>query len=160
MRVVLAFVAAVVTTYILAVVSYGQLNLANLVEMGLSVDAATRFYTASNDLFGMMQIYLPVISVALLLGFLIARLIIKWVPQLRTLAYVSAGFAGIFAAEAVLTTVIGSGIHPLAVTRTTVGLLSQCVAGAIGGLVFVSMLPTKTGDNASRSAWEGVFSKR
>ena len=77
-----------------------------------------------------------VISVALLLGFLVAALILRWVPQLRTLGYVSAGFVGIFTVDFLLGAVLTGGTHPLAVTRTTIGLLSQCLAGALGGYVY------------------------
>ena len=37
MRLVFAFLAAVAMTYLVAVLGYTQLNLANLVEMGVSV---------------------------------------------------------------------------------------------------------------------------
>jgi len=62
---------------------------------------------------------------------------------LRTLGYMLGGFAGIYVVDLMLVNVLGSGIHPLSVTRTTVGLLSQCVAGAVGGLVFVRLLPMR-----------------
>ena len=53
MRRVLAFVVAVVATYILAVLMYTQLNLANVVEMGLAVTMADRFSAAVHDLWSM-----------------------------------------------------------------------------------------------------------
>ena len=68
-----------------------------------------------------------------------ARLVLIWVPQLRTIGYMLAGFAGLYTVEYALGNLVASGTHPLHVTMTTVGLLSQCVAGAIGGYVFVRM---------------------
>lgn len=139
MKVVLGFVAAVAATYVFAAVSYSQLNLASLLEMGLVVDAGTRLKTTVHDLGGLALIYLPIISVALLIGFGVARLVLIWVPQLRTIGYMLAGFAALYTVEYALGNLVASGTHPLHVTMTTVGLLSQCVAGAIGGYVFVRM---------------------
>ncbi|MEM7101097.1 MAG: hypothetical protein AAF541_22745 [Pseudomonadota bacterium] len=137
MKVVLGFVAAVVVAYLFAVLFYSQINLANLVEFGIEVDMGLRIQTLLHDLAGMTAIYLPVLVVAFLIGFLIAKLILRWVPQLRTLGYITAGFVAIFAIDALLGLVFG--MHPLAVTRSMVGLLSQCVAGAIGGYVFAKI---------------------
>lgn len=141
MKVVIAFVIAVVVAYVLAVLMYTQLNLANVVEMGLEVTMADRAGAALHDLAGMLPLYASIIAVAFLIAFPVARLILIWVPQLRTLAYVLAGFAAIYTVDFALGALLTSGTHPLAVTRTTVGLLSQCVAGAIGGYVFVRLLP-------------------
>jgi hypothetical protein len=139
---VIAFIAAVLVTYVLAVLMYTQINLGNLVEMGLEVTLADRVSAAFHDLLGMIVLYLPIIALAFLIAFATSHLILRWVPQLRTLAYMLAGFVGIFAVDFLLVHLVMSGAHPLAVTRTTVGLLSQCVAGAIGGYVFVRLLPT------------------
>ena len=143
MKGVIAFVVAVIVAYVLAVLMYTQINLGNVVEMGLEVTAGDRFAAALHDLVGMLGLYLPIIGVALLIAFGVARVILIWVPQLRTLGYVLAGFVAIYTVDFALGALLTSGTHPLAVTRTTVGLLSQCVAGAIGGYVFVRMLPGK-----------------
>ncbi|XOV81487.1 MAG: hypothetical protein ACFHXK_11440 [bacterium] len=140
MKLVLAFVLAVITAYVLAVLAYTQLNLANIVEMGLPVSMTDRIGAAGHDLMGMATLYLPIIAVALLLAFGFTAIVLRWVPQLRTLGYILAGFVGIFAVDFALGALLTGGTHPLAVTRTTIGLLSQCVAGAIGGYVFAVML--------------------
>ena len=72
MRRIGGFVGAVIATYLVAVLAYSQLNLANLVEMGVAVDAGMRVEVALHDLGGMVQLYLPLITVALALGFLVA----------------------------------------------------------------------------------------
>ena len=133
-RIFFAFLASVIVTYLLAVLAYTQLNLANLVEMGVSVSSSIRVDAAIHDLLSMSELYLPIISVALLLGFLFVRLALIWLSQLRTLGYILGGFTGICAIDFMLGMLVGT--HPLAVTRTTVGLLSQALAGAIGGYVF------------------------
>ena len=141
-RRIAAYLVAVLVCYLLAVISYSQLNLANLVELGMPVTESVRLSTAQHDLLGMAQLYLPIIAVALLIGILVAGLIVTWVPQLRTIGYMSAGFVAIYMVDYLLSTVVASGTHPLAVTRTVVGLLSQCVAGAVGGYLFALLTPT------------------
>tara|TARA_B100001123_G_C14568469_1_gene733251 strand:- start:76 stop:513 length:438 start_codon:yes stop_codon:yes gene_type:complete len=134
MRIIVAFIAAVLVTYIIAVLGYTQLNLANLVEMGVGVSPSVRLEAALHDLVGMTGLYLPIISIALLLGFGFTRLVLIWLSELRTLGYIIGGFVAIFVVDQALGQLMGT--HPLAVTRTTAGLLSQCLAGALGGYVF------------------------
>ena len=135
---ILYFFAAVVTTYVLSVLMYTQLNLGNLVEMGLEVPFAVRMSAAGHDLLGMSILYLPMIAVGLLVGFLIAGIVLRWLPQLETLGYIVAGFIGIWALIEITT--LPFSTHLIPVTRTTVGLLTQCVAGAAGGWVFATLL--------------------
>ncbi|MEM7002656.1 MAG: hypothetical protein AAF529_17845 [Pseudomonadota bacterium] len=136
-----AFVAAVVAAYLVGTIGYSQMNLAWQVEMGMPVDAAVRWQTAVHDVSSMLDLYLGLIAVTLLLAFLVTALVLRWVPQLRTLGYVVGGFAGIFVLDFLLGALLTGGTHPLAVTRTTMGLISQCLAGAIGGSVYVRIAP-------------------
>ena len=99
MKIVLAYILAVVTAYVAAVLAYTQLNLANVVEMGLPVDMMDRVVAAGHDLIGMASLYLPIIAVALLLAFAFTAIVLRWVPQLRTLGYMLAGFVGIFVVD-------------------------------------------------------------
>jgi len=128
------FLAAVVVTYTVAVIGYSQINLLNLVDMGIAIDLAMRVQTLQHDLVGMLELFLPIIFVALLLAFLIGALIIRRVPHLRTIGYVLAGTMGIYAV--IVSLGLMTGTNPIAVTRSAAGLLSQVAAGAVGGLVF------------------------
>lgn len=128
------FLAAVVATYIVAVIGYSQINLLNLVDMGIAVDFALRAQTLQHDLVGMLDLFLPIVFVALLLAFGVAALIIRRVPHLRTIGYVLAGTMGIYTVIVSLGLMMGT--NPIAVTRTAGGLLSQVAAGAVGGIVF------------------------
>jgi len=105
--------------------------------MGVSVSPGVRFQSALHDLGGMTGLYLPIISVALLLGFGVTRIVLIWLSELRTVGYILGGFVAIFVVDLALGQLMGT--HPLAVTRTSVGLLSQCLAGALGGYVFSLM---------------------
>ena len=72
--------------YTAAVLAYSQLNLSNLTDMGVSVSLGDRFATFGHDLLSMAPT--PAHFVALLLAFLFATLVLRWVPHLRTLGYV------------------------------------------------------------------------
>ena len=137
---IVAFLLALAVAYLIGTATYSQLNLASLIEMGMPVDSSVRWMTFWHDFTHMYDLYLVLLAVALLLGFGIATLILKWVPQLRTLGYVSAGFVAVFALDYLLGAVLTGGTHPLVVTRTTMGLLSQCLAGAVAGWVMVTAL--------------------
>jgi len=138
---VLAFIVAVVTTYVVAVLFYTQLTLGNLVELGLVVTGADRLSAAMHDLGAMAPIYAPLLAIALLLGFLGAALVLRWVPQIRTLGYVVGGFMAIFVMDWMMSSALMT--HMLPVTRTVVGLISQCIAGAVGGWVFATLSSRK-----------------
>jgi hypothetical protein len=138
------FLAAVVATYIVAVIGYSQINLLNLVDMGIAVDFALRAQTLQHDLVGMLDLFLPIVIVALLLAFGVAALIISRVPHLRTIGYVLAGTMGIYAVIVSLGLMMGT--NPIAVTRSAGGLLSQVAAGAVGGFVF-ALITANSKDN-------------
>ena len=132
----LAFVAALLGGYTAAVLAYSQLNLSNLSDMGVSV-LGDRFATFAHDLLSMTSVYLPIMAVALLVAFLFATLVLRWVPHLRTLGYVLGGTVGMLAL--ILFFKVSMGTNPIAVTRTVVGFASQCLAGAVAGLIYVRL---------------------
>ena len=133
----LAFVAALLGGYTVAVLAYSQLNLSNLSDMGVSVSLGDRFATFAHDLLSMTSVYLPIMAVALLVAFLFATLVLRWVPHLRTLGYVLAGVVGML--TLILFFKILMGTNPIPVTRTVVGFASQCLAGAVAGLIYVRL---------------------
>ncbi|MDA9905630.1 hypothetical protein N9D75_01970 [Pseudomonadales bacterium] len=146
------FLAAVVATYTVAVIGYSQINLLNLVDMGIAVDFALRAQTLQHDLVGMLDLFLPIVIVALLLAFGVAALIIRRVPHLRTIGYVLAGTMGIYAVIVSLGLMMGT--NPIAVTRTAGGLLSQVAAGAVGGFVFA--LITADSKGSAKDITKGI----
>ena len=139
MKRVIAFVASVLAAYILAVLMYTQLNLSNVVEMGLTVTMADRFSAALHDLWS-MNLLLVLITVGFAVAFLVTHLVLRVLPQLRYLGYILAGGLAIFVLDFSLYKAMGD-MHVLAVTRTMVGSLALSLAGAIGGYVFVRLLP-------------------
>lgn len=134
-----AFVVAIFAAYLFGTLTYSQLALAPLVEMGMPVDSAVRMGTFWHDFTHMFDLYLPLLTVALFLGFTITRIVLRWVPQLRTLGFILAGFCAMWLMDYLLGAVLTGGTHPIPVTRFFGGWLTQCLAGALGGYVYVLM---------------------
>lgn len=143
-RIVGSFLVAVIAAYILGAIFISQGNIASIVAMDFDITLAQRFEAAIHDVTHMTDIYLPIIAISFLIAMPVATLIIKYVPNLRTIGYVLAGAAGLLAIHLIMKMVLGfSGIAP---TRTIVGLLAQAIAGGVGGYLFhiLSMKPTIT----------------
>ena len=104
---VVAFLLAVVTVYVVGVLAYSQLNLAALVELGMPVTAEVRLSTFVHDLLGMTQIFLPVVIISLLLALPVANLIVRKVPQLTVIGYISAGFMAMLVMNTILSQAVG-----------------------------------------------------
>jgi len=140
-RKLIALLSATIATYIVAVILVSQLNIAQVVDLGYPVLLSQRFAAVSRDLGGMLSVYLPVIMVALLIAFLFTSLLLLRFINQPNMLFPLAGFVGLITVHVVLGAVFGVvGIAP---TRTTVGLLSQGLAGALGGYVYY-WLSTKT----------------
>jgi len=135
------YFGAVVTAYILAAIASTQAVLAELSEMGVTIDLGTRFEAIGHDLLGLVTIYLPIIAIAFIIAWPVTALIVKWLPRMRTIGYVLAGFAAIIAAHLILRQLLE--ITGIAAARTTFGLIVQGLAGAAGGLIFVRLVPTR-----------------
>ena len=141
---ILAFVAASLGGYTTAVLAYSQLNLSNLTDLGVAIGLGDRFATFAHDLVSMTSMYLPIMAAALLVAFLFATLVLRWVPHLRTIGYVLAGAVGMLAL--ILFFKVLMGTNPIAVTRTVVGIVSQCLAGAVAGIIYVRLSSVVSSD--------------
>ena len=145
MRLVFAFLTAVAVTYVLAVLCYTQLNLANLIEMGVAISPEVRLTAAIHDLLGMSEVYFPILVVFLLIAYGLASFFAAVLKELRVLFFMTAGLLVPSAIDFLFTFSlwglnIVQDVHPIAVTRTTAGLLLQSGACAIGSLAFCSMV--------------------
>lgn len=129
-----SFVGAVLAAYILGAIFVSQGNIASVIALGFEVSGGQRIDAALHDILHMTYIYLPLVTVSLLLGLPVAFAVIRKKPHLRTLGYVLAGFVALIAMPVIMKLVLGlSGIAP---TRTIVGLLAQGLAGGAGGYLF------------------------
>ena len=134
LRVVGAYIVAVLATYLLGAIFVSQGNLSSIVDLGLSVELSDRLEAMFHDVTTMTDIYLPLIAIALLIALPVAAGVIRFVPNLRLTGYVLGGFVGLIAIHVILKAVLG--LSGIAATRTLVGLLAQGVAGAVGGYLF------------------------
>ena len=130
----ISFLLAGLVAYVVAVLFYTQINLSNLTDLGIDISFSDRFGAASHDLLSMTGIYLPIMLVALLVAFSLAAIVIRFLPNLRILGFVVAGIVGVLALVLFFSSFLGT--NPIAVTRSSLGLLSQCGAGGMGGLVY------------------------
>ena len=134
MKLIAGYVAAVIATYVLGAAFISQGNIAKVVQMGFDISIGHRIDAVIHDITHMYDIYLPVIAVAMLIALPVAAGIIRFVPNLRLVGYLSAGFVGMIAIHFLLKAVVGvTGIAP---TRELIGLFAQGLAGAVGGYLF------------------------
>jgi len=142
MKNIVGYLVAVVVTYVLGAALISQGNIAAVIDMGFEITMSNRFEAAIHDVTHMYQIYLPVIAVAMLIAMPVATGIIHFVPNLRLVVYVSAGFVAMIAIHPILHAVLGlTGIAP---TRELSGLIAQGIAGAAGGY-FYHFITSKIG---------------
>lgn len=146
MKIILGFFTAVAVTYFAGASFISQGNIAAVTGMGFEVTAAQRMDAWVHDVTHMYDLYLGVVTVGLLIAFPVAGLIIRFVPNLRLIGYVSAGFVGMIALHVIFKAVFGaSGIAP---TRELTGLIAQGVAGGLGGYAF-HLVSRRTADQES-----------
>ena len=142
----ISFLVAGLVAYVIAVLFYTQINLSNLTDLGIDISFSDRLAAASHDLLSMTGMYLPIMLVALLVAFSLAAIVIRFLPNLRTLGFVLAGMVGVLALVLFFSSFLGT--NPIVVTRSSLGLLSQCGAGGIGGLIY-ALVSQRLLDNQS-----------
>ncbi|GAB5480580.1 MAG: hypothetical protein Pars92KO_03370 [Parasphingorhabdus sp.] len=81
-----------------------------------------------------MGLYLVIILAAFLIAFLIAAILKRFLPKLSNIAYPIAGAAAIGTALGLMYIMFQT--VPISGARSTLGFISQVVAGAFGGWVF------------------------
>lgn len=133
-RNLLGYVAAVIVAYLLGAAFVSQGNISSVVALGFDVTIVQRIEAALHDIANMTDIYLVLVAVSLLMGLPVAKVFIRFCPNMRFAAYLLAGFVAMVALPVIMKAVLGvSGIAP---TRLPLGLFAQGIAGAVGGGVF------------------------
>lgn len=137
-KITLAFLIAVLITFILASVFHSQFVLNELTAINIVIPTTTRISTTFSDLVGLAPGYAPIILVGMLIGFVIVGLSRKWINWSVRVAYPVAGVLSIYAIHLLMYPIFH--ITLIAGARSTLGLVFQCVAGALGGWLFAKML--------------------
>ncbi len=137
LRILVAFLAAVVATYLLAAAFSTQVILHQVADLGLPISLSVRLDTTLEDLLAMLPMYLPFVAASLFVAVPVSALALKVVPLPRALGCVIGGAAALWALHTIMFAVFG--IHALPATRSIVGLATQAIAGAIGGYVYAKL---------------------
>jgi hypothetical protein len=136
-RILLAYLVAVLVTYLLGAMAATQSVLASLESMGVVVSMGERISTTGRDLIGMFPTYGLIVAVALAIALPIATAIARYLPGWRAFGLVAAGVVAIVLPHILMRELLE--ISPVAATRTVMGLLVQGLAGGVGGFAFYSL---------------------
>ena len=131
------YLAAVVTTYLLATATASLHVASRLDSMGVTPGFGGRLSMIGHDLVGMAGVFLPLIAFALLAAFLVTALLCRWLPRWRTPLYVLAGASALLCIHVALHQAFG--LTPIPAARTMAGLFLQGLAGAAGGFVYITL---------------------
>jgi len=130
-----AWLLAVAIAYVLAVITATQYVIAQLSGMGIDVAFDERLAMTGRDIIGMASMFLPMVAFALLIAFMTAALLCRWLSHWRLPLYLLAGAVAVVCIHLGLN--LAFGITPVAIARSSGGLLAQALAGAAGGLTYL-----------------------
>lgn len=132
-RFTLGLLAAAIITYILGTAVNSQFVMN---AHGVPVTWGDRLNMTLFDISNMLP-YLVIIAVSFLIGFLIARGIKRFLPNMADIAYPIAGAAALGTALGLMYVMFQT--VPISGARSLPGFLSQMAAGAIGGWIFAKI---------------------
>ena len=133
-----AWLLAVAVAYILASVTATQSVIARLTDMGLEVPFDDRLTMTLQDILGMANMFLPMVAFALLVAFMTAALLCRWLGHWRLPLYALAGATALVMIHVFLN--LAFGLTPIAIARTGGGLALQGLAGAAGGVCYILLI--------------------
>jgi uncharacterized membrane protein YadS len=131
------FLIATILAFVLASLFHSQFVMAELTSVGVNISFNDRLSMSLDDLIGLYPTYAVVIAISLLLSFIVCALLLKRFTPPSSMLYFTAGGCGV--AAALLT------MHPIldiifiAGDRSTLGFISQCIAGAMGGWLYITL---------------------
>ena len=136
LRLVLAYLAAVVVMATLGVVTQSLFVLLGLGDVGASIPVASALGMMMDDLLGLGPIYAILIAIGFVIAFPVAAIAVRLLPIPRALIYAAAGLVCI-AVMLTLMKEIFFGVQLIAGARTLPGFWVQASMGALAGLAFV-----------------------
>ena len=142
LRWIAALIAAALGTYILGVIVNSQFVMN---AHGVPISFSDRLNMTAFDVSN-MYLYLVIIVVTFLLGFVIAALVRRYVPSLARVAYPVAGAAAIATALGLMWMQFQT--IPISGARSTAGFLAQVVAGGFGGWIFAKIVGQRADSKA------------
>ncbi|MEL7198805.1 MAG: hypothetical protein AAGL10_10870 [Pseudomonadota bacterium] len=132
-RWIAALLVAALGTYVIGVVVNSQFVMN---AHGVPISLGDRLNMTAFDVSN-MGLYFIIICVALLLGFLIATLVKRFLPGLARIAYPVAGAAAMGMVLGLM--YVQFQTIPISGARSVLGVAAQMVAGGIGGWIFAKL---------------------
>jgi len=129
-----AYLLATIVAYLLASITATQSVIARLAEMGVDLNFADRLRMTLQDIAGMAGMFLPMIAAGFLAAFMLTALLCRWLGRRPVALYILAGAVALISIH--LTLNLAFVITPVAIARTTGGLLIQGIAGAVGAYLY------------------------
>ncbi|TVS17617.1 MAG: hypothetical protein EA417_05755 [Gammaproteobacteria bacterium] len=158
LRVILAFLAAVVLSAALAAAASTQFVLAELARLDVAFTLGDRVAMTMHDIVGMASLYLPIFGLGLLIAFSVAALVIRFLlPGWSVLGFTLAGFTAVVAIMGVA--MLMFGLMPVAGARSLGGMMTQGMAGAAGGYLFARLVARPAATSVSVAASPAVSKK-
>jgi hypothetical protein len=133
-----AWLLAVAVAYVLASATATQSVIGSLAGMGVDVQLGVRVQMTLSDILGMANMFLPMVAFALLIAFMTAALLCRWLARWRLPLYAVAGAAALVTIHLILH--LAFGLTPIAIARTAGGLMLQGLAGAAGGVCYFLLI--------------------
>jgi MFS family permease len=138
----LCWALAVLSAYSLATLFATQSVISHLADMNIPLSMGERLEMSAKDQLGMTSLYLPLIAVGMLIAMLVAGWLGRRNPQRRTHLFMLAGAVAMLSIHLALNW--SFDITLVAVARSPLGLLSQALAGAVGGYLFTRLKKVST----------------
>ncbi len=139
-RVVIAYLAAVVVMMVLGVIAQSLFVLSGLASVGADIRAADALAMVADDLVGLGPLYAIFIALGLALALPAAALVGRIIKLPRALVF---GVAGLVCMAVMLTLMkeVFFGVQVIAGARSLWGFWAQALAGGVSGLAFAALTP-------------------
>ncbi|GGE13409.1 hypothetical protein GCM10011529_19730 [Polymorphobacter glacialis] len=132
---ILRWLAAVVVTVIAASLVHSWTIQRGLSNLGIDISAGLGLRTAAADFAGLAPALFVVLGTALAVGFIVAAVLNRYLNLPRWVAFPLAGGVAVGVTLALM--YLRMQITPIASAREPLGFIMLCLAGALGGWVFV-----------------------
>lgn len=149
LRYIIAFIISVLAASIIASMFSTQFVVAGLRELAIEIPVATRLAMTFGDL-AILKTLGIIVSLCFLISFVIAGLAKRYIGGSRLSWYTVAG--GLSLATALLLMEQVLQLMPIAGARTTGGMSTQALAGAMGGFIFAQLTKPKRGETKQEKA--------
>lgn len=136
-RLVMAWIAAVLSAAALGSVVQSQFNMAAIVSLGVAVTPRQWIGVTLQDLVGFAPLWAVVVAAALLIAFPLAALLARRMPEARMGVYFLAGGVGVMCALVIMAEVLP--VTMVAAARSPFGMALMALGGGVGGVVFARL---------------------